>query len=367
MTCRQLFRLCATLLVLFPAACLFLPNIQAAGYTACDSDEDCAAGRACEAGLCAPPPWHDPVFQERLLIVVDNPADQPLPAGTAIPVPVGGANGVFALADVRPDARYTDFDNTTRSWRVLPVFRDVFEDRFVVWIPTSRPIPAGGTDVLAWIEQDTADGTPTVEERPLEVFSLFDGFDGDILDPDQVFIDAPAAAPPLVQDGEVNVADNVKLVWRDGLVPPLTVTFRARINGTTCDEVFLGLTADDGPSFSAPSAGFFIDTDLATVGEVAPTADSVPTALSSPAPLDTAQRRYSITVDNDDVRFSVDGVVFDERQDLRPPFEPTRLLPTVEVGGTCSVDVDAVWMSPLPFVAPALRGEPVISLGFFGE
>ena len=53
------------------------------------------------------------------------------------------------------------------------------------------------------------------------------------------------------------------------------------------------------------------------------------------------------------VRTLIDDVVFDERRDLRPAFDPeAELFPTIQVGGSCSVDVDAVWVSPLPSATP---------------
>jgi hypothetical protein len=77
-----------------------------------------------------------------------------------------------------------------------------------------------------------------------------------------------------------------------------------------------------------------------------------------------ALHRFRIQVDGAAVRFLVDDVVFDERIDLRPAFaSDAELFPMVQMGGDCSLDVDAVWVTPLPVVdAPTVSAEPVVLL-----
>ncbi len=363
--------------LLLQQACLFLPAIDDDGYTACISDEECAAGRNCvspfgnEAGRCAPPPWNNEAFEKRRALIVTNPSDVDLPAGAAVPVAFGGDEDVLPLDQVQPDARFTQFDADEGSWSVVGVYRDLAngsgldDDTFVVWIPLARALPAGGSDALAFLEQGTEAGSPTVVEDPLSAFALFDDLDafpvdGDDLQSKGVFVDAPGAAAAIAGESEVTIGDNVKVVWRAGLAPPISVTFRARINGLTCREVFLGLTSQASASFEVPSAGFFVDTDLLAVGEIAPGVGDTPTALSAAQLISEqpgALHRYTVTVDAGAVRLLVDDVLFDERADLRPGFGPSKLLPTVEVGGDCSVDVDAVWLSPLPTQSPRVVAE----------
>jgi hypothetical protein len=344
------------------SGCLFLPAIEDDGYLACTSDGDCGVGRTCalEVGLCAPPPWNDTAFTARQMVVVENPGAVALPAGTAVPVQIGGEGAPLSLDDVGADARFTDFDAAADTWRVVGVSRDLFADRFTVWIPLAREVPAGRRDVLAWLEQGTAAGTPTVLEDPANTFALFDDLDDFPADAAAAGADdsryrvfAQGGVPfPGVDGGELTVGDNVTVIWRGGFVPPVDVTFRARVNGLTCDEVYLGLTGAEQVGFNPPSAGFFMQRDLLTVGEVAPTSTSTPTPLSDPTIFSeqpNALHRFRVQADGASVRFLVDDVLFDERTDLRPAFAAdARLFPMVQMGGACSVDIDAVWVTPLP-------------------
>lgn len=354
------------------SSCLFLPAIDDDGYAACERDADCAVGRACipEVKLCAPPPWNDTAFTGRQLLVVDNTAGEaPLPAGAAVPITVGGEGAVLALQDVAADARFTDFDFGAGTWRTVGVYRDLFADRFTVWAPLPRAVPAGGRGVLVWLEQGTATQAPTVLEDPATAFALFDDLDTFVADRDagERYLVVAPPAQPVVGESQITVGDNTTVIWRQGLVPPIDVTFRARVNGTTCGEVFIGLVGDDDVGFNPPSAGFFVSADLATVGEVAPTATSNPTGLSSPRVFSeqaTVLHRFRVQADGATVRFFVDDVVFDERTDLRPPFDPEApLFPTVQVGGACSVDLEAVWVTPLPSAtSPTVSAEAPVLL-----
>ena len=359
----------ASLIVASTSACLFLPAIEDDGYISCVSDDDCAVGRSCavDVGLCAPPPWNDTAFAQRRAVIVTNPSAVTLPAGTAVPVEIGGDNAVIALDDVAVDARYTDFSDG--AWRDVPVSIDRFEDRFTVWVPLSRPLAAGADDVLMHIEQKTEDRTPTVVEDGAATFALFDELDDFPTDEDggdRYVINAPGAATPTVGESLVGIGDNVAVIWRAGFVPPISLTFKARVNGLNCDEVFVGVTGADRVGFNPPSAGFFIDDDLQAYAEVAPTSTSNPTPLSAPrifSETPTALHRFTIDVDGAVVRLSIDGVVFDERSDLRPAFAAdAALFPTVQVGGECSIDVETVWVTPLPATPPTVRAEPQVDL-----
>jgi len=348
-------------------ACLFLPAIDDDGYLPCASDADCGVGTTCaiEVGLCAPPPWHDEAFVERRALTVQNPSERTLAVGTAVPVIVGGDDGVLGLDDVPADARVADFDEAAQTWSVVGVFRDLFADRFTIWVPLRREVPPGGRAVLGYLEFNTEEGAPTILEEPQSTFSLFDDltdFPDDEDGGDTYFISAPAAATPVVADSAVTVGDNVQVSWRQELVPPISVTFLARVNGLTCDEVFVGLTGRAAVGFNTPSAGFFVDDDLLTIAEVAPTEDSNPTPLSEPrifSEQPNALHRFTIAVDGATARFSVDDVVFDERDDLRPAFaDDAPLFPVVQVGGACSVDVEALWATGLPQTPP-----PTVTVG----
>lgn len=347
--------------------CLFLPSIDDDGYAACKTDKDCAPGRACAAqvGLCAPPPWNDKDFVERRLLVVKNEGTTDLVAGAAVPVRFGGEGAVVPLEEISPDARFANFDTGSGQWRVVGVYRDLFSDRFDVWIPLSRTVPPGGRDALAWFEHRTRAGGVRVVEDSATAFSLFDDCAAFPLDGDELhYVDAPGAAALVQGDGLIEVVDNTTVIWRVTHGSPSTVTFRARINGLTCDEVFLGLTSSGTSAFVSPSAGFFLGNDLQTVAEV------IASPSQPPQPAQAARvfseipgdlHRFTVTVDGARVRLSIDDVVFEELVDIEPAFGDAPLFPTVQVGGTCSVDVDAVWVTPLPFARPTVVAEaPVI-------
>jgi hypothetical protein len=364
----------ASLATTLVGGCFFWPAIEDDGYVACDDDDDCAPGRSCAlaVGLCAPPPWNDAAFSARRLLVVHNPGDVALPATTAIPVNVGGPASVLPLEELLADARYTAFDAVTERWRVVGVYRDLFSDRLTVWIPLARPLAPGARDALAWLEQGTETETPTVVEDPLSVFALFDDLDAfpqdaaAARDDTRYLVVAPRAFPSAA-GGTLNVPDGVTVIWREALSPPVDVTFRARVNGLTCDEVYLGLTGRDAVGFNPPSAGFFMERDLLTVAEVAPTAASTPRPLSEATIFSeqpSALHRFRIQVDGAAVRFLVDDVVFDERVDLQPAFaNDAPLFAMVQLGGDCSLDVDAVWATPLPAVGtPTVSAEPLVLL-----
>ena len=352
------------------SGCLFSPAIEDDGYVECASDAECDPGRSCNlaVNLCAPPPWNDPGFAERQQINVTNPSARDLSPGTAVPILIALDGGDLNLDNVSADARFTDFIEDDGRWEVRGVFRDLFADRFVVWAPLVRPLPAGATDALVWLEQGTEAGTPTVLESPATTFALFDdlnAFPDDEVETDEIFIVAPGAATPLIGEGKVTVGDNVKVVWKQELLPPISLTFKARVNGLNCEEVFLGLTGGADVGFTLPSAGFFIDENLSTIAEVAPVEEANPTAFS-PARIFSEQpnalHRFTIEVDGGAFRMLVDDVVFDEKSDLRPPYaDDTPLFATVQVGGACSVDVETMWVSTLPIQRPTVNVEaPVL-------
>ena len=358
-----------TIVLTASSSCLFLPAIEDDGYTSCTSNVDCAVGRACalDVGLCAPPPWNDPTFRQRRAVIVTNPADVEIAAGTAIPVNVGGDNATFALEDIGFDARYVDFDGT--AWNEVPVYLDRFADRFTIWAALSRPLPAGGSDVLFYVEQNTEAGTPTVVEAPTATFTLFDELDDfptDKIGGDRYVISAPEPATIRVAESLIGVTDNTSVTWRQALTPPLSVTFKARVVGLNCSQVSIGLGGkDDGRGLAGPLAVFFIKDHLQTTAQVAAVDTGRFEELSAPrifSEQPNAVHRFTIDLDDRTVRFLIDDVVFDERDDLRPAFAPdAKMFPLVEVDGACSVEVEALWATTLPTTRPTLRLEaPVV-------
>jgi hypothetical protein len=381
-------------IVLGVAACLFLPNVQPAGYAQCTTDDACAPGRECDNGLCAPPPWHDLQFQTRQLLIAQNPSSSTLPKGTAIPVTIGGT-GPLSLAEVGGDGRYNDYVRASGTWVDVPVYRDLFEDHVVVWIPLQRDLPAGARTELAWVESQSGLGHPTVVEQPEVVFPVFDEFTRDAPDAGVVLdggvvVDAGVGAPdagilhgeggdlgdnykvfagqgtqPLLREGILNVASGQKVIRTSKITGPVDVTFRLRVNGTNCGQTFFGLQAGTNAGYAAPSAGFFVGATLLTDAEIAPTSDDVPRGLSQPKAIDTRLHRYTVQVNGGIVRFFIDDVPFDAREDLRPPFEDKPLFVRFEVDGDCSIDVDAFWVTPLPQPLPVVTAEPLVQLQLY--
>lgn len=337
------------------SACLFVPDVATHGYTACATDADCAPGRACDASLCAPPPWRDERYKARQLLVVQNPADVGIPAGAAVPLRVGGDG--LPVDAFPPDAVFTSYDVATGAWSDVPAHLDVQDGFLDAWLPLPADLPAGGAIALAWIESARAGEGPRAIESPYEVFPFFDDFADGALSPEQHRV---AGAPVVSADGLV-VADNQLVIWRTPLQPPFAVVFRARFDGTTCDQVFLGVYGDDAvATYAAPSAGLFVGADLQADGDVAPGPADEPTPLGAPTTLDTALRRYAIHVDVDRFEVFRDDASLGALDLPRGFTAPDGMFPAVDVDGACSVTVDAVWATPLPLPRPVIRAEAVV-------
>lgn len=350
-------RALALLVPLALAGCLFAPAIERYGYTRCDVDDDCAAGRACFAGRCSPPPWNDPGFGTRQLLVVENPGETDVPAGAAVSVRVG-EGGLLETADLGADGRFTFYDWGAQAWEEVPVFRDVYDAAgfLNVWLPLRVPAPAGETVALAWLDAQSGANDPQILEAPERVFAVFDDVDVAVLD--EASWTTYGTGDVLVGDGRINVADNQKLVRLDALAPPFSLTVRGRINGATCDQLYLGLVSDPGAGFEPPSAGFFVTGNLTAALEVAPTATSVPQQPSDleSIGLDTAEHRFRLDVGDGGVRFVLDGETVGEPR-LSPRFAGEALYLIVDVDGACSFDLNRLFVTPLPFTHPTVTAE----------
>lgn len=344
-----------------PAGCLWSPSIEGHGYNRCQGDAECAPGRSCQVGVCAPPPWNDDRFTARQLFVVENKAEAPLPQGAAVPVRVG-EGGVIGSRELGVDGRFTYFDEGTQSWETLPVFRDIYDDHLFAWMPLRAEVPKGGKAALAWLETQTGAPDPNLLEDPSRVFAFFDDFDGDALDAERY--DVFGTGTPALGQGRVNVADNQRLVVKEPLVPPFSVVFRGRVNGVTCNRIDLGLGGDDEASYPTPWAGFFLDPSAELVPEVAPTVDSVPRPVGDGVALGTLEHRFRIDVGDGRVRFSIDDDYVAEPE-LRPPLEAEALYFRIAVSGECSFDLERLMITPLPIDAPAVSAEARVEYEIF--
>ena len=357
---------CASALVVLGAGCIWNPPLEENGYTACEVDADCALGRSCEVGLCAPPPWHDSAFKRRQLLVIENPSSRELPKGAAIPVRIG-AGGVVSNADVDSEGRFLSWRRDTATFEDVRVYRDFFnaDDYYVAWLALPDAVAPGAKRELAWIETDRPSDDTASLVLGTEQFLLFDDFASALaVDPDRYA--TYGQSDPTIDQGVVTVRAGQKLVATTPLRPPFSATFRGTFVGLGCDRVFVGLMGDDGISYAAPSAGFFVGDALSAVGEVAPTADSVPTGLGVAARLDNAQHRYTVDID-EGVRFWVDDAEFVAETELRPPFEDAELFMTIDMDGDCFFELDALFASPLPLQRPVVSAQAPVTFVGFGE
>jgi hypothetical protein len=372
---RLSFALIAPLVAIAMGGCLFAPQIEQYGYTPCTSDDDCPAGRSCEVDLCAPPPWFEEAYQERRLLVVENRSDSPLAAGTAVPVTFGARSLVDAYPGI--ETRFMDWnearidgDDVTTGWSDVTIYRDFEEDRLTAWIPTSREVGAQASDALAWIYTARDDEANLLVEDPREVFTLHDlSFVNEIGALDDTRYVTFGTGAPLVENGKVTVADNQQVTLLTALDPPFSLTATMRIVGNLCDALYLGVVGNDTrPGNEPPYAGFFFGTNLLATADVAPTAESNPAPLSAPRETEQpgALHRYEIVVGEGSVRFLIDGVLFDEGTDLRPPFsDEDDLYFTLDVDGNCTAELTGLWLTARPFDAPVVTVlDPIAFRGF---
>jgi hypothetical protein len=159
-----------------------------------------------------------------------------------------------------------------------------------------------------------------------------------------------------------NVSANQALVLQQPLTPPVRVTFVVRVNGTTCDEVFIGLVGTNESIFNdSPSAGLFVSNDLEATFNVAPTPTSFALPIGEQLRAPNEFARLTVTVDGASAQLLVDGEGPHD-DDLRPVFGDAAMYPAVQVGGGCSVDLDAVWATPSGLPAATVAVEPAVTL-----
>ena len=348
------------ILLLLASGCLFLPNVEEHGYTQCKGDEECAAGRYCQAALCAPPLWNDDAFGARRLLVVESTGA--IPAGAAVPVRIG-VGGAFDSGDLGPDGRFTHFaprGELGGTWREIEAFFDLYNDHVIAWLPLQEAVDDSAVQ-LGWVETNTGanDATRTAAD-PSALFTAFDDFEGAALGDNYVVF----GGDPQVQDSQVTVGDNQRVLLAEGIAPPFSLTFRGRINGAACDNFFLGLEGDDRASYSAPSIGLLATGALVAVLEVAPNEDAVPRPVVEGLALDTAEHRYRFDVGGGQVKLFIDD---DEVAAplINPGIEAERLFPVVDVDGDCSFSVERLMVSPLPPQGVTVRAEDEVAFQIF--
>ncbi|MCP4502619.1 MAG: hypothetical protein GY822_21945 [Deltaproteobacteria bacterium] len=343
--------------------CFFSPALNENGYSECLDDDECSLDRICRSGYCTPPRWNDDDFEKRLPLIVENPAEVELPAGAVVDLQVGGDDAQLGLEEFGISGRISRYDVDDDIWDVLGVVNDRFNDRLVLRLPVEAPLAAGEKRLFGWLETDHKDDVPSLLEVP-SIYTFFDDFETFEDDPLLAFDDEKYRSftgVGRVQGGVMSISDNQKVILREALKPPFSVTFKGRFNQTLCQNVFIGVTGDDGISHAAPSAGFFISENLTGYTEVAPRADSQSRIISEGRRFDNLVRRYRIDVGQGAIRTLVDYEVIHEDYNLAPPMDDeAEYTVVIDVdGNNCSFDLDELWVHPTALPGPVLEvGDP---------
>lgn len=372
-------RILFCILMVFEAGCFFQPNLEPYGYTDCQTDSDCTAGRYCNLELCTPPVWYDDNFLVRQLLLVENASTEPLPAQTAVPVRIG-EGGLISVEDLGPDGRFLlydhdayDSENPSAAWEEAPVFRDLYSDFLVAWIPTQQELQPGDNATLSWLYTEHESSESIFVDQPEEVFTFYDDFmtlsgptsDGGIDDSsglDDTLYSVTGPGTPNLSEGKLTILSDQKFVLTKALSPPVRVVLYARLNGLSCSGVFLGLMGDTGPGDRLPYLGFRVGAGVNLVADLAPTATGNPAsyALTNPIDAPTALHRYSFEIDSGAIRLGADEEETYARDDLVPPFSDEPLYLTVDVYGGCSVDIEGIYTSHTRFKSPIVTVETAV-------
>jgi hypothetical protein len=377
---RRTLRVLAALLVsagLFgSSACLFAPQLEPYGYTTCETDADCPAGRDCQVGLCAPPPWMDFDYQQRRPLIVTNPSsEQTLAAGTAVPITIG-EGGLFPVEELGADARFVTYDRAAdpdgergAGWTDVPVFREIRADRLLQWMAVPTDVPPQSDGVLAWLYRDRLDGEVGLVEDATRVFERYEVFENADFGLDASAWRIDGTGDATTEAGRIVLRDNTQLFALDRLTPPFAVTLTGTIIGELCDALFIGVQGDDFVGSVPPYAGFFFRQDLEVGLDVIPTADSQPAPVTyETIDAPTALHRYTIEVNEGRVRLSVDEQPFAERADLVPPMTDEELVLSVDVDGAgCVFELNKVWVTRPPFDTPSVSAGEAVDLVFIDD
>ena len=218
------------------SGCFFMPNVDESGYTDCDTTNDCDVGRYCASNYCVPPPWHDESYNQRRLLVLENQREAKLYKGNAISFWVGESGTTLSLEDVTSDTRYLYFDIEAQRWDILPVYFDVFDDRYAVWLPISEDVAAGGRAPLVWMENLAGDSDKGPNVSPSQVFAMYYNFG--VTESCQSPWLCFGTGTPVLTEGVVRVEDNQMMLLDQPLTLPFDISFKLRINGANCENVF---------------------------------------------------------------------------------------------------------------------------------
>ena len=349
--------------VLSWVGCFFMPAIDDAGYTVCESTSDCDVGRFCSSGYCTPPPWYDESYSQRRLLVLENQRETALAKGNAISFWVGESGTTLSLDDVTSDTRYLYFDIEKQQWSILPVYFDVFDDRYAVWLPLSEDVPPGGRAPLVWMENLAGDSDKGPNVNPSQVFQMYYNFGS------RESCESPwlcfGTGTPVLTEGVVRVEDNQMMLLDEPLSIPFDISFKLRINGANCENVFWGLKSSRNQSFEPPMLGFSVSEDRALSFEHYPQSDSLSPEIKDLETIDTALHTYRIHAGAEEIRIYRDQTLLGTLG-LEPAMDNTAdYFPYLDVDGACSAEIRNLWASPTPAGNTQITAENAVRFQLF--
>ena len=345
------------------SGCFFMPNVDESGYTDCDTANDCDVGRYCASNYCVPPPWHDESYNQRRLLVLENQREAKLYKGNAISFWVGESGTTLSLEDVTSDTRYLYFDIEAQRWDILPVYFDVFDDRYAVWLPISEDVAAGGRAPLVWMENLAGDSDKGPNVNPSQVFAMYYNFG--VTESCQSPWLCFGTGTPVLTEGVVRVEDNQMMLLDQPLTLPFDISFKLRINGANCENVFWGLKASRNQSFEPPMLGFGVSDERQLRFEHYPQGDSLSPEISELEEIDTALHTYRIHAGASDIRLYRDQTLLATLGLNTALDETAEYFPYLDVDGACSAEIRNLWASPTPAGTTQITAEDAVQFQLF--
>ena len=345
------------------SGCFFTPSIGDAGYAVCESRSDCTVGRYCSSGYCVPPPWHDESYGQRRLLVIENQREAELYAGNAVVFWVGESGTTLSLDDVTSDTRYLYFDLEKEAWEVLPVYFDVFDDRYAVWLPLAENVAAGTRAPMVWLENLSGDADKGPNVDPTQVFQMFYNFGL------REACESPwlcfGTGSPVLADGLLRISDNQMTLLDSAITLPFDLSFKLRVNGANCENVFWGLKSTRNQSFDPPMLGFNVREDRQISFEYYPQADSLAPETQDLGQMDNALHTYRIHAGAQEIRIYRDQELLSSLALESPMDAEADYYPYLDVDGACSAEIRNLWASPTPSGNTQITAEDPVSFQLF--
>lgn len=288
---------------LLQGACFFAPQIAEQGYSDCQSDDDCPSGRYCGEGYCMPPTWWNTKYAARYQVVISNPGESSLAAGTLAEFSVG-ENGAISLEQAGFGPSLIVADPPAEKAKRALAMRVPRDSNYAFVIPLPEPLKPGASLGTHWLYVGGDSELAPVYSDPQEVFGYFASFDGDSLDSERFRVDGSID----LNGGRAILRPGAWLVSQDS-VAQSSVDFSFQLAGADCHDFGLGLSASHQPqSLQPPYAAFIGDSDGRIQQEVS--GHSLPwQQLGEPGYADGLEHMFRVTVVDDVVRFYTDTLL----------------------------------------------------------